>query len=257
MTKKILFGLILVGLLFLRVFVLPVSAQESEFSIGLRRDFGYGAGSNIRGTFTISLTGDESQVGSVEFLIDGNVMATDEQAPFRFQFHTDDYGVGMHQLSARVFLKDGRVVNTSATGLNFLSQSEERQNMVTLFVGIGGTLALALVIYFLVERLVFKRKPTRGIQPGQERNYGLIGGTICPKCGRPFPRHIWGINLLVGKLDRCEHCGKWSMTVGATSEQIRAAEAAELEALGTDQETGVFQGQIQDSLEDTKYLDEI
>jgi hypothetical protein len=59
--------------MFLVVHTLPVSAQEGEYGIRLRRDFGYGAGSNVRGTFTISLSGDESQVTSVAFLIDGEV----------------------------------------------------------------------------------------------------------------------------------------------------------------------------------------
>jgi hypothetical protein len=228
-----------------------------DYDIQLNRDFGYGAGSNVRGTFTISLSGDESQVASVVFLIDGEEMATIEKAPFRFQFHTDNYGFGVHQLSARVFLLDGSVANTHSVGLNFISPEEERGSMTTLFIGIGGALVLALVIFGLVQFLVFKRKPWRTSQPGKARQYGLLGGAICPKCGRGFPRHVWGINLVVGKLDRCEYCGKWSMTVRATPEALRAAEAAELKAQQADQGAETFQGQVKDILEDTRYIDEI
>lgn len=239
------------------VLILPVSAQENEFGIRLRRDFGYGAGSNVRGTFTISLSGDESQVDTIVFLIDGAVMATVEEAPFRFQFHTDTYGFGVHQLSAQVFLLDGSMVSTRSVGMNFISPDKERGSLTTLFIGIGGALILALVIFGLVQFLVFKRKPGRAIQPGEARQYGLLGGAICPKCGRAFPRHIWGINLGVGKFDRCEHCGKWSLTTRATPEALRAAEAAELESQHADQEAGTVQGQVKDVLEDTRYLDEV
>ena len=255
--KKTFWLSILLAAVFLVVHTLPVSAQVGEYGIRLRRDFGYGAGSNVRGTFTISLSGDESQVASVVFLIDGEEMATVEEAPFRFQFHTDNFGFGVHQLSANVFLLDGSMITTRSVGLNFLSPEEERGSMTTLFIGIGGALLLALVIYGLVQFLVFKRKPGRTIQPGEARQYGLLGGAICPKCGRGFPRHIWGINLMVGKYDRCEHCGKWSMTTRATPEALRAAETAELEAQQADQEAGTFQGQVKDALEDTRYIDEI
>ena len=255
--KKTFWLSILLAAVFLVVHTLPVSAQGGEYGIRLRRDFGYGAGSNVRGTFTISLSGDESQVASVVFLIDGEEMATVEEAPFRFQFHTDNFGFGVHQLSANVFLLDGSMITTRSVGLNFLSPEVERGSMTTLFIGIGGALLLALVIYGLVQFLVFKRKPGRTIQPGEARQYGLLGGAICPKCGRGFPRHIWGINLMVGKYDRCEHCGKWSMTTRATPEALRAAETAELEAQQADQEAGIFQGQVKDALEDTRYIDEI
>ncbi|HAD07188.1 MAG TPA: hypothetical protein DCE76_08530, partial [Anaerolineaceae bacterium] len=39
--------------------------------------------------------------------------------------------------------------------------------------------------------------------------------------------HIWGINLVVGKWDRCENCGKFSLMRRQPLEVLRAAEAAE------------------------------
>jgi hypothetical protein len=255
--KKTFWLSVLLAAVLLVVQTPPVNAQLDEYGIRLRRDFGYGAGSNVRGTFTISLTGDESQVDDVVFLIDGDVMATVKDAPFRFQFHTDNYGFGVHQLSARVILLDGSMVTTPSVGLNFVSPDEERGSLTSLFISIGSALILALVIFGLVQFLVFKRKPGHAIQPGEVRKYGLLGGAICPKCGRGFPRHIWGINLGVGKFDRCEHCGKWSMTTRANHEALRLADAAELEAMQADQEAETFQGHIEDALEDTRYMDEI
>jgi uncharacterized membrane protein YeaQ/YmgE (transglycosylase-associated protein family) len=106
-------------------------------------------------------------------------------------------------LSARVFLQDGRVEATPATWLNFVTPEDERGSLVTIFGGLIGAIVLGLLIFWLVQTLVLKRK-----QGSSAKNYGLLGAAICPKCCRPFPRHIWGVNMLVGKLDRCEHCGK-------------------------------------------------
>jgi hypothetical protein len=255
MKKRI--WLMLLAVCLLAMVPLPVSAQSDEFGIRLRRDFGYGAGSNVRGTFTISLVGDEARVEAVEFLIDGEVMASIAHAPFRFQFHTDRYGFGPHHLAAKVYLQDGTVNNTQAVRLNFISPEDERSNSRAIFLGIGGVLVLGMVVYGLIQWLVVRKTPKHVIQPGELHQYGLLGATICPKCGRPFPRHICGINLGVGKFDRCEHCGKWSMTTRATPEAVRAAETAVLEAQQADQEAGTVKGQVKDALEDTRYIDEI
>jgi hypothetical protein len=37
------------------------------------------------------------------------------------------------------------------------------------------------------------------------------------------------MNLVIGKMDRCPHCKKWSIVRRAPLEMLRAAEAAELE----------------------------
>jgi hypothetical protein len=255
MKKRI--WLTLLAICLLAMVPQPVSAQSDEFGIRLRRDFGYGAGSNVRGTFTVSLAGDEARVEAVDFLIDGEVMATVTHAPFRFQFHTDRYGFGPHHLAARVYLQDGTMEDTPAVRLNFISPEDERSNSTALFVAIGGAIVLGMVVFGLIQWLVVSKTPKQVIQHGEPRQYGLLGGTICPKCGRAFPRHIWGINLGVGKFDRCEHCGKWSMTTRAAPEALRAAETADLEAQQADQEAGTIHGQVKDALEDTRYMDEI
>jgi len=235
----------------------PASAQESDYGINLRRDFGYGAGSTVRGTFTISLAGDESQVSSVEFLIDGEVLAKVTSAPFKFQFHTDDYGIGIHQLGALVILDDGSVETTKTASFNFISKQDERSSIVAIFAAIGGAILLGLVIFWLVQSLVIKKKPVGANAAGSPRSYGMLGATICPKCGRPFSRHIWGFNLVVGKLDRCEHCGKWSMTTQATPEALRAAEEAELAAQPQREEITPRLSEVKDALDESKYTNEL
>ena len=88
---------------------------------------------------------------------------------------------------------------------------------LALVVGLGATLFQAL-----------RGKPAP-IPPGQPRRYGLMGGAICPKCGRPFPRHWWGLNAGLGKFDRCDNCGRWSIVRAEPFDKLRAAEAAEIE----------------------------
>lgn len=43
------------------------------------------------------------------------------------------------------------------------------------------------------------------------------------------PAYVW-LNLVIGKLDRCENCGKWSIMRAYSIDELRAAEAAEIKA---------------------------
>ena len=52
----------------------------------------------------------------------------------------------------------------------------------------------------------------------------------------PFARHIWGLNLVVGKYDRCPHCGKWSLVRSLPPDVLEAAvEARRQEAAAKSQ----------------------
>jgi DNA-directed RNA polymerase subunit RPC12/RpoP len=64
--------------------------------------------------------------------------------------------------------------------------------------------------------------------PGTPRKYGIGGGAICPKCGRPFPLRLWWFNLGLSKIDRCPYCGKWSFVRPRSLTELREAETAEL-----------------------------
>lgn len=253
--KKII--LLWIGFLIILGSSVPVNAQSNDYAVHLRRNFGYGGGSNIRGTFTISLLGEEESVESVTFLIDDEPMATVSEAPFNFKFQTDDYGFGPHRLWAQVTLDNGQVVETPSIQYNFVSPSTEREHVITIVGGVVGAIIVALLLVAGLQSLFIKGKQPGTHEPGSPRNYGLLGGTICPKCQRPFPRHIWGMNLIVGRLDRCENCGKWVMTVRATPTALRLAEEAELEAQKRDQEPPNVKPEIKNDLDETKYLDGI
>jgi ribosomal protein L32 len=237
--------------------VTPVNAQTTNYSVHLNRDFGYGGGVNIRGTFTISLVGDTAQVQEVTFLIDGKAMTTIRTAPFKFQFHTDDYGFGMHSLWAEYNLQDGSAGKTEAVEYHFVSPEAERKQVSTILGGIGGAILVTLLIVALAQGLWLKRSRKHLHQPGEPRHYGVLGGTVCPNCGRPFPRHWWGINLLVGRLDRCDNCGKWVMTHRATPAELAAAEAKEEQEIKADQKAPDTKQNRKDDLENSRYVDEI
>jgi len=256
MKKKLLFSSILLVFIFFSL-AAPVHGQESEYAVHVRKNFGYAWGGKIRGTFTISLVGDETPVKSVTFLIDGETMTTDQEASFSYQFHTDDYGIGAHRLWAEVERQDGTMQTTPVVQYNFISSGEESEQIKIILVGSVGAIVVTLLIVGIVQALVIKRKNKPLRQPGEPRNYGLLGGTICPKCSRSFPRHIWGMNLLVGRLDRCENCGKWVMTTRATPAALQAAEAVEREELDADGEMSKIKTVEKDKLEDTRYIDDI
>ena len=256
MNKKRVFLLFLwVAITF--VMVTPAVAQSNDYMVHLRRNFGYGGGVNIRGTFTISLVGEEDHVAGVTFLIDGDPMIRVNEAPFRFKFQTDDYGFGMHLLSAEVTLNNDTVVETPALQYNFISPSSEREQIIVVLGGVVGAIIVTLVAVAIIQSAVIKTKTTPSREPDAPREYGLLGGTLCPKCGRAFPRHIWGINLIVGRLDRCDNCGQWVTTQRATPAALRAAEKAEREADQKDMEMPVAEPPLKDILEDSKYIDGI
>jgi len=232
-----------------------VQAQDEDYRIHVNKDKGYSWASDIQGRFTIRLLGDETRVKEVAFLIDGTILSTVNSAPFSDQFETGDFSEGTHNLSAEVHLKDGSQVTTSALVYSFLGSAQVNEQMKPFFIGIGGALLGIFVIVALVQWLFFKKKKTSPRAPGEPRSYGPLGGTICPKCGRPFSRHLFGLNLLTHRLERCDNCGKWVMTKRANPAELQAAEQAELEEVIADEEALPTKENLEGNLEDTRYFD--
>lgn len=205
-----------------------VIAQEG-YSIHMDRDFGFGNGSQIRGTFSISLIGAAEAVSSVVFKIDDQDLAALSQPPFKYQFNTSNFPSGSHDLSAVVTLKDGSTLTTAARTYQFATADEEGAFMKEILFPLLGVLLLIMVVGVGSQYLAARGKPAGGPEPGTQRNYGFTGGAICPKCNRPTPIHPLGLNLLVGKLSRCDNCGKWSILRRVPNEILRAAEIAEVQ----------------------------
>jgi hypothetical protein len=225
MKKTAWFVIISLILLFV---VTPVMAQNNdELKLGLRRDFGYSSGTGkIQGTFTIKATGPENLV-RVVFYLDDQVMGEATQSPFELRFITDNYSLGKHIFSAIGYTSDGREIRTTAEyPAEFVSAKEGWQSALVIAGPILGITALVLLVAF--GSMLFSSGKLKNLPPGTPRNYGAAGGSICPKCHRPFARHIMSPNMRLGKLERCPFCGKWSVVTARPIDELRAAEAAEL-----------------------------
>jgi len=236
---------------------LPVFAQEGEveLKLSMSRDFGYASGTgDIQGTFSMRATGPDNLV-KVEFLIDDQVVNTDVESPFRFQFNTDSYPVGLHNMSAIGYTQDGLTLKSTSYQRNFVSAEAGGRAAMNIVIPLLTVIVGLMVLSYLLPALFQRGKH---VPLGAQRNYGVPGGTICPQCKRPFALNFLSLNLIVGKLDRCPHCGKWSIVHRYPIEMLRTAEAAEL--AGSEESTGQFNGQTDEeklnkALDDSRYQD--
>lgn len=204
-------------------------AQDTdELMLSVHRDWGFGSGSQIQGLFTLEATGPGS-LTSVTFKIDGAVIGEAAAPPFKIQFKTDDYPAGWHDLTAVGATSDGRTLTSSTRRFEFVAAEYAWGRAQRLMIGVGGAvMALALfgVAVQFLPSLFGKRKSA--LPPGAPRAYGLKGGAVCPKCRRPYSIHLLSFNLFARVLDRCDHCGRWSLVRRASPGELRAAETAEL-----------------------------
>jgi hypothetical protein len=249
--KKIKFGLLLALFLSL-VFVSAALAQGETLNLSLSRDFGYGGfGGDIQGTFSLHASGP-STLTRVEFFIDETKIGEVDKAPFALQFVTDNYPLGAHSLSAVGYTSDGRQLQSLKISRTFVSASAGTGTalriVIPILILVFGALLLAAVVPLLMGR------KTAALKPGTPRQY-ILGGTICPKCGRPFAFSIFSLRLVVARLERCPYCGRWSFVHGVSQSQLRAAEQAEVEAAqGQVPETSAEE-KLKKELDDSKYRD--
>lgn len=233
-----------------------LAQQEDELTFSMSRDFGYASGTgDIQGTFSMIAKGPADLV-KVSFYIDDQVIGEDSEAPFKLQFTTDSYGLGMHSLKAVGTTASGRVIESKTYQRNFVSADEGWKAALTIAGPILGLVLVISLVGVLGPVLMGKKKGS--IPLGAPRNYGAAGGAICTKCKRPFPRHFFAPNMLFGKLERCPHCGKISIVAAASPAQLRAAEKAELALLAGDamQVEGMSEEEkLRKELEDSRYHD--
>jgi len=238
-------------------FISPAQAQSTnELTLRLSRDFGYSSGTGkIQGTFSLRASGPDN-LERVEFYIDGELMGIDEEPPFKLQFNTGSYPLGVHTLSAIGYTAAGDVLQSNEHRREFVDPAEGWQTVGKIVIPIFG-IALAAILFSFLLPTLFGRKRASNIPLGAQRNYGLLGGTICPKCQRPFPLHIYGMNLGIGKYDRCPHCGKWSLVRRQRLSELRAAEASELASAESDQPQPPLseEERLRKELDDSRYLD--
>ena len=61
------------------------------------------------------------------------------------------------------------------------------------------------------------------------------------------------LNMLTGKFARCPYCGRWSIVRGASAQQLRAAEQAELEAEKGQLPEASEEEKLNKALDDSKF----
>jgi len=144
----------------------------------------------------------------------------------------------------------GQEYRSNVLTATFVSASEGGQAALRFAIPVLVVVFGAILLAALVP-LITGRK-TKNLPPGSPRQYPL-GGAICPKCGRPFAVHLYGLNLGLGKLDRCPYCGKWSVVRHASMDKLRAAEEAELEGEKAQVPELSEEEKLKKELDDSKY----
>ena len=215
-TRLALLGLMLV------LPIIPVMAQGSDASLQLtvERDFGFSLGGRIQGKFTLKAEGPED-LTHVEFLIDDVVVSTDREHPFRYSFNTSEYDLEVHRISAVGYTSLGEVLHSPVRRYEFVSAEEGLRGAAGIVVPILIGTVVLIVIATASTLLMGRRRGGPGIG-----EYGSAGGAVCSRCELPFGRHVLSPNLLIGKLERCPHCGKWAIVPRATPKALGEAEAS-------------------------------
>lgn len=229
-----------------------VSAQDSPFSLRIMRDWGYGNGADINGRMSLSIKGDQAQIQQVTFFMDETVMADVTASPFKFQFDTNNYEPGLHRMTAEVKTIDGDTFTTNRLVSNFVEKGQANQSMVKILTLVGGIAVAGIGIQFLMQKS--SNQGTRFDEHGHVQ-YGVWGGAVCPRCGQPFKRSFFGINLVGVRLERCPHCGKFVAARRASVEQL---DAAERRFRSAPEELAPVKSELekkQESYDDSKYTD--
>jgi len=254
--KRVAWNLIIaVSLMVLSAVPAFAQGPEPNLILGLRRDFGYGGFGEIQGNFRLTASGPDD-LTRVVFWMDDQVLAEVTAAPWQVRFITDNFPPGSHTMTASGYTASGQELRSNEIRTRFLSSQEAGkatgQLVVTLLGGILGLMALSA----LVSALLFRRKG-HTMSPGTPRNYGIAGGAVCSRCGRPFARHLWAPNMVMGKLERCPYCGKWGIVRAASRAELDAAEAAELVAATPEQAQALSEhDQLQRDVEDSRFQDQ-
>lgn len=237
----------------------PVWAQDEELQLSVRRNVGYGGGSQIQGSFRMEATGP-ANLTSVTFKIDELEIAMLTQPPFRIDFSTEDYAPGWHNLNAVGQTGDGRTLVSQTRRFEFLSAEQAWQATQGIIIPMVSIIGVILILAMGVPMVLTFTGKKSNLPLGAPRTYGLLGGAICPKCGRPFGLHWWAFNInFIGKFDRCDHCGRWSLVRRVSGERLAEAEAAELRQ--AQPETPITGEDVEEKrrrqLDDTRYSSDV
>ncbi len=220
MTRRILHSGILLLLLLLLLAAFPAIAQQADEALTLHfnRDFGYAAGGEIQGAFSLTAQGPDDLV-RVDYYLDDQLLGRADVPPFKISFNTGDHTLGRHTFVAVGTTTAGKEIRSPSKTLEFVSPEAGWQMAGKIALPIVGVvLAISLLGAFVPMLLGRKTTFRLGV-------YGAAGGAVCSRCGMPFSRHFMTPNLVLGKLERCPHCGKLSIVTAASISALRQAEA--------------------------------
>ena len=143
-----------------------VAQSDNELSLRLRRDLGTGIGTSIQGTFSFRVSGPDNLI-SVIFYIDDQIVGEDSEAPFRLQFKTDEYSLGVHTLRAVGVTQDGQELTSNSLSRNFISGSSA--NRTTLYI------VIPIILIAIGGRLLSSWIANRGRKASDNPGSTLIG----------------------------------------------------------------------------------
>ena len=247
--KKIIYA-ILITILVSLTFTSVVSAQSEELNLILSRDFGSsGFNGEIQGTFSLKASGP-ANLERVQFFLDEGLLGEDTKAPFAIQLITDNYTTGAHVFSAVGFTTDGKRIGSKTISAVFVSKEEGSAASLKMVLPILAVVFGAMAIS-AITAMVNVRKGKK-LPAGAARSYSF-GGGICPKCKRPFGFQLLSMNMIVGKLTPCPHCGKWSVVKRATMSELHAAELAELDTEKAQIHDASEEEKLRKELDDSRY----
>jgi hypothetical protein len=224
-------------------------AQGEELVLSIAKNWGYAWRGEMQGLFTLEVSGPVD-MSRATFLLDGRPLGEVSGPPFTMKLSTDDHSLGPHTLGATGVTADGRTLHAREEHVTFVSAERGWQIGLSIAGPIIG-LALGFMVVMTLTSLLGARRRTTA--PGMLRGYGMLGGAVCPRCGRPFARHAYSLNWFSRRYDRCPHCSRWSWVKAAAPAELRAAEDAEAPAAAittTDPEA-----ELRRALEDSRYVD--
>ena len=252
--QKRTFAILTVLFLSFVVVKLAAAQEPEQLRLRLSRDFGYASGTGaIQGTFSMRVSGPED-LARVQYFIDETMIGEVGQSPFNLRFSTDNYSLGIHRLMAVGYTRAGIEIKSNDIQAEFVSADQGFRAVGNIIIPLLALVALAMLLS--AGATVFSSRKLRHLPLGASRKYGAAGGAICPKCHRPFSRHILSPNLLFGKLERCPFCGKWSIVRAQPVSELKAAEQAEI----LDGQNGVtpslsVEEKLRQELERSRYQD--
>jgi len=217
-TRRLLpSGICLLVLLLLTI--LPAAAQQTDetLTLHLNRDFGYSAGGEIQGAFSLTAAGPDDLV-RIDYYLDDQLLGRAEAPPFKISFNTGDHPLGQHTLSAVGTTAAGIEIRSTNRTLEFVSAEAGWQMAGKIALPILAVVLAIAILSTVVPMLLGRKTPFR------LGEYGMSGGAVCSRCGMPFSRHAMSPNLVLGKLERCPHCGKLVIVAAASAPSLRQAE---------------------------------